>query len=59
MADQCEAYMVINPDSTLEERRCTKEAGQFVFDSHYGTRKLCGSHADSYQKAGFQLRKNV
>lgn len=58
MDNQCEAYLVVNEDSTLEDRRCKKEAGLFIFDSYYGPRKLCGSHADSYQKVGFQLRRD-
>jgi hypothetical protein len=54
---QCMAHLVLNPESTLEERRCTKEAGDYVVDAHDGTRHLYSSHADSYKKVGFELRR--
>ncbi len=56
-AHQCEAYNVVNVTSSLDERRCMGEAGLFVFDASTGTRRLCSSHAESYKKVGFELRK--
>jgi hypothetical protein len=52
---QCGAHIVISPESTLEERRCTKPAGLWTFAAHDGFRPLCEPHAKSYREVGFVL----
>lgn len=52
---QCGAHIVITPEATLEDRRCTKSAGEWTFDAHDGFRPLCEPHAKSYRETGFTL----
>lgn len=54
---RCQALNVLSPEATDEERKCTHEAGQYIFDGYYGPIQLCEAHTKSYQKAGIELRK--
>jgi hypothetical protein len=58
MSNQCEALTVVSPEATDEERACTHDAGEWIFDGYYGARRLCDQHAKSFKDAGFELRKS-
>ena len=55
---RCGAHVALLPDSTLEERRCPKPAGQWYFEAFDGHRQLCDAHAKSYREQGFGLQKS-
>jgi hypothetical protein len=53
--ERCEAFLVVSPTASDEERRCPANAGAWVFETSLGRRLLCESHAKSYHAVGFIL----
>ena len=57
----CEAYDVIKPDSSLEERKCKKPASIFFGWSPHLKRyaALCDGHVRGYKAHGFVVHKDI
>ncbi len=55
---RCGAHVALLPDSTLEQRRCPKTAGQWYFEAFDCHLPLLHAHAKSYREQGFELQKN-
>ena len=51
----CQAFNIVSPTASDQERSCSNEAGSYTFNGSYGPKRLCDKHAKSYKEFGYIL----